>query len=66
MTKTNKLKAKMTYLNLTIRDIAESLGISYYQTHKKINNRVFFTQRELEILKKLLRLTDTEFVDMFF
>lgn len=56
----------MTYLNLTIRDIAESLGISYYQTHKKINNRVFFTQRELEILKKLLRLTDTEFVDMFF
>lgn len=66
MTKTNLLKSRMTLYQLTIKDIAEALGISYYQTHKKIHNKAFFTHRELEILKKILSLEDTEFIEMFF
>lgn len=66
MTDTNLLKAKMAYLQMTISDIASALGLSYLQTHKKINNKAQFTQRELKILRELFALTEKEFLEMFF
>lgn len=66
MTQTNLLKAKMAFLNLTIASVSKALGLSYLQTHKKIHNKAQFTQRELKILWQLLKLTEKEFLEIFF
>lgn len=65
MTKSNLLRAKLIEKNITLKELAKILGLSYPQTQKKVSGQAQFTQTELAILKDVLDLTLQEFKIMF-
>ena len=61
-----KLKARIIEEGYSIRTLAKPLGIKDATLYKKVSGKVQFTMRELQILKKILHLSNDEFVDIFF
>lgn len=66
MTNTSLLRKKIDESGYKLRFIATKLGITYQGFLKKINNETEFKASEMQILRKLLNLTDAEFEEIFF
>lgn len=56
MTNTKLLKDKIKESGLKLIFIAQALGITRQQLHRKINNQVAFNQYEIEALCNLLNI----------
>ena len=66
MTNTNLLKKKIDESGYKLRFIASKLGITYQGFLKKIYNETEFKGSEMQILRELLNLMDSEFEQIFF
>ena len=66
MINTKVIRAKMILEDVTTKDIAEALEITCDAVQKKIRGVSFFSLEQARILKKLLRLTNEEFEEIFF
>ncbi len=66
MTNTNLLRKKIDESGYKLRFIASKLGITYQGFLKKITNETEFKASEMQILRELLNLTDSEFKQIFF
>ncbi len=59
-TNTALLKAKIVECGLTQEQVAQQLGISYQALSNKINNKVDFKASEIQLISKILKITDYE------
>ena len=66
MVNTQKLNEAINREGFTKTHLAAVLGISRQSLSNKINNKVGFRAQEGAVLKNKLRLTDTDFVAIFF
>lgn len=66
MTNTNLLRKKIDESGYKLRFIANQLGITYQGFLKKINNETEFKASEMQTLREFLKLTDSEFEEIFF
>lgn len=62
------LRSKMILFGDTCKDLANDLGIAPNTFSAKLNrkNGAEFSQQELDFLRKRYRLSDAEFVEIFF
>ena len=66
MTNTALLRIKINELGYKLNFVARKLGITYAGLLKKINNETEFKASEIQILQKLLRLSNAERDEIFF
>lgn len=59
-------KAKLVEANITTRDLADALGISYATYLRRMRNPGELTVLELDTIAKKLSLSDQEFINIFF
>lgn len=63
----NKLKGKMAENSYTLKRLSEELGITENTLRRKMNDESSeFTVGESDILRKKLKLTTEEFLNIFF
>ena len=62
----NILKEKIRDKKLNYKKLSEKMRISESGFNKKINGKYFFTQEEIFLLKKILKLKNSELVQIFF
>jgi len=62
----NILKEKIRDRKLSYKKLSEKMRISESGFNKKINGKYFFTQEEIFMLKKILKLKNSELVQIFF
>ena len=62
----NILKEKIRDKKLSYKKLSEKMRISESGSNKKINGKYFFTQEEIFLLKKILKLKNSELVQIFF
>ena len=62
----NILKEKIRDRKLNYKKLSEKMRISESGFNKKINGKYFFTQEEIFLLKKILKLKNSELVQIFF
>ena len=62
----NILKEKIRNKKLSYKKLSEKMRISESGFNKKINGKYFFTQEEIFFLKKILKLKNSELVQIFF
>ena len=62
----NILKEKIREKKLSYKKLSEKMRISESGFNKKINGKYFFTQEEIFLLKKILKLKNSELVQIFF
>ena len=62
----NILKEKIRDRKLNYKKLSEKMRISESGFNKKINGKYFFTQEEIFMLKKILKLKNSELVQIFF
>ena len=62
----NILKDKIRDKKLSYKKLSEKMRISESGFNKKINGKYFFTQEEIFLLKKILKLKNSELVQIFF
>ena len=62
----NILKEKIRDRKLSYKKLSEKMRISESGFNKKINGKYFFTQEEIFLLKKVLKLKNSELVQIFF
>ena len=62
----NILKEKIRDRKLSYKKLSEKMRISESGLNKKINGKYFFTQEEIFMLKKILKLKNSELVQIFF
>lgn len=55
---------KDNYVNVSA--LARSMGVTRQSLNAKISGKVNFTQLDLELLRRCLRLTDEQFMEIFF
>lgn len=60
-----KLKSKMVEKNISISKAAEKMSISKAALYRKLNKPENLTIREVQELKVVLRLTNSEAIDIF-
>lgn len=60
----NKLKAQMTLLGVTAKDLAKELDINEATFYRKMQRDGDFTRREINILIQVLQITNPE--EIFF
>ena len=61
----NILKEKIRDRKLSYKKLSEKMRISESGFNKKINGKYFFTQEEIFLLKKILKLKNSELVQIF-
>ena len=66
MVNTEKLNEAILKAGYYKQYLASVLGISRQNLSNKINNRVSFSGREVKTLKRMLDLSDSQFVEIFF
>lgn len=66
MINTNKIKGRMAELQLTQKDIADSLGLAQPTVNQKINNIRPMDLNEAEKLSILLNISPEDFAVYFF
>lgn len=59
------LKSEIIKKDLTFNNLCKLLKITRQTFYNKINNKTNFSIKEMYMLKKILNLTDTEFIDIF-
>ena len=62
----NILKDKIRDRKLSYKKLSEKMRISESGFNKKINGKYFFTQEEIFLLKKILKLKNSELIQIFF
>ena len=62
----NILKEKIRKKKLSYKKLSEKMRISESGFNKKINGKYFFTQEEIFLLKKILKLKNSELIQIFF
>ena len=62
----NILKEKIREKKLSYKKLSEKMRISESGFNKKINGKQFFTQEEIFLLKKILKLKNSELIQIFF
>ncbi len=62
----NILKEKIRDRKLSYKKLSEKMRISESGFNKKINGKYFFTQEEIFLLKKILKLKNSELIQIFF
>ena len=62
----NILKEKIREEKLSYKKLSEKMRISESGFNKKINGKYFFTQEEIFLLKKILKLKNSELIQIFF
>lgn len=62
----NILKEKIRDKKLSYKKLSEKMRISESGFNKKINGKYFFTQEEIFWLKKILKLKNSELIQIFF
>ena len=62
----NILKEKIREKKLSYKKLSEKMKISESGFNKKINGKYFFTQKEIFLLKKILKLKNSELIQIFF
>ena len=62
----NILKEKIREKKLSYKKLSEKIRISESGFNKKINGKYFFTQEEIFLLKKILKLKNSELIQIFF
>ena len=62
----NILKEKIRDRKLSYKKLSEKMRISESGLNKKINGKYFFTQEEIFMLKKILKLKNSELIQIFF
>ena len=62
----NILKEKIRDRKLSYKKLSEKMRISESGLNKKINGKYFFTQEEIFLLKKILKLKNSELIQIFF
>ena len=62
----NILKEKIRDRKLSYKKLSEKMRISESGFNKKINGKYFFTQEEIFLLKKILKLKNSELIQRFF
>lgn len=62
----NILKEKIRDRKLSYKKLSEKIRISESGFNKKINGKYFFTQEEIFLLKKILKLKNSELIQIFF
>ncbi len=55
---TRKFKAAMALKGVTLKELAEEIGISYTTLYRKIGNNGSFTREEINEIVKFLDITD--------
>ena len=58
----NILKEKIRDRKLSYKKLSEKMRISESRFNKKINGKYFFTQEEIFLLKKILKLKNSELI----
>lgn len=59
------LRSKMLLKDVTQEKLAEVLGYNRTNINKKINNKMAVSLRDVELIQKLLDLTNDEVCDIF-
>ena len=62
----NILKEKIRDKKLSYKKLSEKMRISENGFNKKINGKYFFTQEEIFLLKRILKLKNSELIQIFF
>jgi len=62
----NILKEKIRDRKLSYKKLSEKMRISESGLNKKMNGKYFFTQEEIFMLKKILKLKNSELIQIFF
>ena len=62
----NISKEKIRVKKLSYKKLSEKMRISESGFNKKINGKYFFTQEEIFLLKKILKLKNSELIQIFF
>ena len=62
----NILKEKIRDRKLSYKKLSEKMRISESGLNKKMNGKYFFTQEEIFMLKKILKLKNSELIRIFF
>ena len=62
----NILKDKIRDKKLSYKKLSEKMRISESGFNKKINGKYFFTQEEIFLLKRILKLKNSELIQIFF
>ena len=62
----NILKEKIRDRKLSYKKLSEKMRISESGLNKKMNGKYFFTQEEIFLLKKILKLKNSELIQIFF
>ena len=62
----NILKDKIRDRKLSYKKLSEKMRISESGFNKKINGKYFFTQEEIFLLKRILKLKNSELIQIFF
>ena len=63
---TNLLKSELLKNNITMQDLADELGLSYWSLTKKVNGEYDFKQGEIQKIAKILKLSSEEINQIFF
>jgi transcriptional regulator with XRE-family HTH domain len=66
MVNTQKIKARMTELDLNQTEVAAQIGIAQSTFNQKINNSRPLFLEEVEKLQELLKIDNADFSDYFF
>lgn len=62
----NILKEKIRDRKLNYKKLSEKMKISESGLNKKMNGKYFFTQEEIFMLKKILKLKNSGLIQIFF
>ena len=62
----NEFKAAMARKNITIADIAKALNVNPSTISRKINGLTDFTRGEIDAVSKLLELSPSDVLNIFF
>ena len=62
----NILKEKIRDRKLSYKKLSEKMRISESGFNKKINGKYLFTQEEIFLLKRILKLKNSELIQIFF
>lgn len=62
----SKLKGKIVENGFSNKTFAKAIGLSVSSLYNKFSSNSYFTQDEIELAKKVLKLKDSEVILIFF
>lgn len=66
MANMGELKAECVRNGISLEKLAEKIGINNSTLYRKINRNTEFNRNELQIIRECLKLSDEQFIAIFF